>query len=74
MRMTCGLEGEGLVAGVVGPHFRRIGRERGLGGDRGGERLVIDRDQLGRVLRLVRGFGDDEGDGVADIADAILRQ
>ena len=39
-----------------------------------GQRLVLDRDQLGRVLRLVQGLGDDEGDRIADIAHPLLRQ
>ncbi len=36
--------------------------------------LVLDRDQLGGVLRLVERLGDDERHRVADIADAVLRQ
>ena len=33
------------------------------------ERLVVDLDQLGRVLALVAALGDDGGDGLADVAD-----
>jgi hypothetical protein len=47
-----GLEGEGLVAGIVGPYRRCVCGERSLRRDDGGERLVLDRDQLGGVLRL----------------------
>ena len=40
----------------------------------GGQRLVIDLDQLGGVERLVQRLGDDEGDVVADPAHAVLHQ
>jgi len=35
---------------------------------------VVDGDQLGRVLRLVRRLGDDHRDGIADVAHAIGRE
>ena len=73
-RPIAGLEGESLVAGVVGPYRRRAGRERGLGGDDCGERLVRDLDQLRRVLCLVQRLGDNERDGVADVTDMVLRE
>ena len=38
------------------------------------QRLVIDVDQFGGVLGLYRGFRDDEGDMVADMAHPILAE
>ena len=35
------------------------------------QRLVVDLDQLGGVARLRQRLGDDEGDAVADMADAV---
>ena len=51
------------------PGFDRVGGR----GD-GGQRLVVDLDQLGGVRRLCIGLGDHEGDVVADPAHAVLRQ
>ena len=62
------------IAGAILPHRRRAGLHRVLGADHGRQRLVIDRDELGRVLRLGQCLGDDEGDAFADIAHAPLRQ
>ena len=73
-RLVADLVKEGFVAGVVVPHRRRAGGERRRGGDHRGQRLVVDLDQLGRVLGLVQRVGDDEGDRVADIAHALLRK
>ena len=73
-RLVADLVEERLVAGIVVPHRGRAGRQRRLGGDDRRQRLVIDRDELGRVLRLVQRLGDDEGDGLADIAHALVRQ
>ena len=65
-------QAEGVVAGrVVVPHLQRVG----LGGvfdvDQRRQRLVVDLDQLGGVARLRQGLGDDKGDPVADVADAV---
>ena len=38
------------------------------------QRLVLDREQLGRVLRLVQRLRDDERDRLADITHPLLRQ
>ena len=38
------------------------------------EGLVVDLDQLGRVLALVAALGDDGGDGLADVADDLAGQ
>ena len=45
----------------------RIGRDRR-------EAVIVDVDQFGGVLGLNRGFGDDEGDVIADMADAVLAE
>jgi hypothetical protein len=65
-------EGNIIRAFVVDARRARLDRL----GDRGdgGERLVVDRDQLGAVHRLRGGFGHDKGDTVADPAHAIFRQ
>src|SRR6202043_522006 len=73
-RLVAGLVEEGLVAGIVGPYRRRAGSEGGVGRDDGRQRLVVDRDPLGRVLCLLDGLGDEEGDWIADIPYVILRQ
>ncbi len=65
---------EGDIAGVARPHRRRAGLERIERADHVGQRLPIDRDRLGGVLGLLDGIGDDEGDGVADMADHVARQ
>ena len=67
-----GLEGE--IAGPVGPHLRRAGFERGHGADHMRQRLPVDRDRLGGVLRRVERVGDHEGDGIADVPHDILGQ
>ena len=38
-----------------------------------GQRLVVDVDELERVVRLIRRFGDDDADDVADVADEVAR-
>jgi hypothetical protein len=53
----------------------RLDRLQRLGGvGHGGERLVVDLDQLGRVLGLPAGLGHDEGDIVADIVDLVAAE
>jgi hypothetical protein len=39
--------------------------------DERGQRLVVHGDELGRVAGLGLSLGDDEGDMVADAADAV---
>lgn len=63
----------GVVGGAL-MNRRRAGPHRVLGADDCGQRLVIDRDQLCRVVRLRFGRGDHDGDLLADIAHMILRQ
>ena len=38
------------------------------------QRLIVDRHELGGIARLRFGFGDDEGDMIADAANAIGQQ
>ena len=38
------------------------------------QRLIIDGNKLGSIARLRLAFGDDEGDMIADAADAIGEQ
>ena len=45
-----------------------------LGIDDGRQRLVVDVDELERIVRLMRRLGDDDGDDVADVADGVLRE
>ena len=65
-----GLEGE--IARPVAPDLRRAGRERGDGADHVRQRLPVDRDRLGGILRRRQAVGDHEGDGVADVPHHIL--
>ncbi len=67
-------EEEALVVGAFRPELRGAGRERFFGRGDGGQRLVLDLDQLRRVLREIHTLGDDKGDGVADQHRAVLRQ
>jgi hypothetical protein len=62
----------GLIVRASLPHRRGAGchRRRGVRDRR--KRLVVDLDQLGRVLGLGKRVGDDEGDVVADVAHPVL--
>ncbi len=61
-----------VVGGVVGPDGRGAGGE-GLGGvGDGGQGGVVDVDAVLGVFGGVAGFGDDDGDGVADEAGGVL--
>ena len=55
-----------------GVQLRRARLRRLLRVDDGRQRLVVDVDQVERVVRLVRRLGDDDRDGVADVADDVL--
>ena len=46
-------------------------RRRCLRVDHRRQRLVVDVDQLERVVGLIRRLGDDHGDDVADVADDV---
>ena len=39
-----------------------------------GQRLIVDNDKLGSIARLRLGFGDNEGDMIADAANAVGEQ
>ena len=53
----------------------RLARLERLGGvGHGRQRVVVDLDQLGRVLGLEPGLGHDEGHVVAHIVDLVLAQ
>ena len=54
--------------------FGASGFRRLLEIDERGQRLIVDVDKLGGIARLRLGFGDDEGDAVADATDAIGQQ
>ena len=41
--------------------------------DHGGQRFVVDVDQLERVVGLIVRFGDDHGDRIADVTDDVGR-
>jgi hypothetical protein len=62
---------ESLVVRTALPHGDGAGHDRVLGGGDRGQHLVIDFDRFSRVLRLLERLGDDEGDGIADIAHAL---
>ena len=62
------------IARRLGPELRRLRQRRGRDiGDRIA-RLVIDRDKLGGVARDRLALGDDQRDGLADMADAVAGQ
>ena len=62
------------VAGDLRMKLWRPGRRGLLGIDHRGQRLVVDVDELEGVVRLILGFGDHDGDGVADEPDKIRGQ
>ncbi len=62
---------ERLIARHVGVQLRRAVGRGLLRIDDGWQRLVVDVDQIERVLRLIAVLGDDDGDAVADVADDV---
>ena len=66
-------QAEGVVAGrIVVPHLGRVGLGGVLDIDHSRQRLVVDLDQFRGVAGLRQRLGDDEGDAVADVADAVV--
>ena len=65
---------EAEIAGDFVPHQRLSRIIGGCGYRRSMQDFVIDRDQLGRVLGLGQGSGDDESDAVADMPRLAFRQ
>ena len=64
----------GEIAGRLLPQLRRaLGLRRAHGNHRV-ERLVVDLDQVGGVLRRKAGLGDHHRDGLADIHHALARK
>ena len=68
LRLVADVPAEGDIAGRLGPNRRCAGRRRPGGIDDRRERFVVDDDQLGGVLRRGQRRGDDNGDGLADVA------
>ena len=68
------LEAVGEVAGGFVPDLRRVVAQCRRGVDRGGQRIVVHEHGLGSGARGITGLGDDEGDGIADMADPAIRQ
>ena len=58
---------DGEIAGSFRPHLRRAGRERRARIHDRRQRLIIDGDQLGGILRGGRALGDDHRHGLADM-------
>jgi hypothetical protein len=65
---------EAEIAGRLFRQQRRAGGAGRGGGRHGGQRHVLDRDQLRRVLRLVARLGDDERHRLADVAHLVHSQ
>ena len=55
-------------------HDRRAGLQRGLGVHHCRQLFQIEPDQLGGVLGLVAGLGDDDRDRLADMPDLVVRE
>ena len=62
------------IVGAILPDAWRARLDRIGGRDAGRQRLVLDRDQFGRVRRLMGALGDDKGDVIADPAHPVLDQ
>ncbi len=52
----------------------RVRREGGVHVDEGGQRLVLDANQVDGVVGTIRVVGDDRGDRLTDEADAVGRE
>ncbi len=70
-RLVADLPVEVEVVRRVLPDQRLARRQGCRRRDGSRQRLVIDGDELGRVLGLRRGLGDDEGDRIAGVTDAF---
>ena len=68
------LEVEGEIARRLVPERGRAVGERRRAVDDGGQRLVVDLDQLGRLARDLGAVGNDEGHRIADMAHAAHRR
>ena len=62
------------IAGMIGPDLRRALLHRIDDADHGRQRRPLDLDGLDRIAGLIDGFGDHEGDGIADMAHHAIGQ
>jgi hypothetical protein len=62
------------IVGSAVPDNRSARLDRILERDHGRQGLIVDRDQLGGVARLLQGLRHHKGDAVADRADLSARQ
>ena len=62
------------VAGRLIPDQGSLGRKSLLDVRHGRPDLIIDAHQLGRVVRRRGCLSNDDGDGLADVADPLQRQ
>ena len=69
-----GFEGEGDVGGPIVPDLRHAWLIRVTGSHGGGSGRVGHRHEIGSVAGLVCGFGDHEGEGIADKTNPLPRQ
>ena len=69
--LVAALDEVGDVVGAVVPHRGRAGLHRVGGRGHRGQRLVVDTDQLGRVLGLGQRVGDHHRHRIADIAHPV---
>ena len=69
--LVAALDEVGNVVGAVVPHRGRAGLHRVGGRGHRGQRLVVDIDQLGRVLGLGQRVGDHHRHRIADIAHPV---
>ena len=74
-RHACHAAGDVVRVGLVDDGDAGVGTSDGLGevGD-GGQRFVVDVDQVDGVLGEVAAVGDDQGDGIADELHLALGQ
>ena len=62
------------VAGRALPDLGRIGLQRVLDLAHRRQGIVLDLDQLGRILRLAAALGDHRHDRLADVSHDLMRQ
>ena len=63
-----------IAVRAIVPDFRCVRLRRLLEIDQRGQRLIVHGHKLGGIARLRLGFGNDEGDVIADTTDAIGEQ
>jgi hypothetical protein len=65
---------EGLIVRAAFPRRGGARPDRIFGGGDRGQRFVFDLDRLGGIFGLLQRLGDDESDGIAEIAHPIAGQ